>query len=281
MFILLLTSHFLVLGAIRAINMGPEASHHLIHIVADEKFDKTDLTFASKWVVGEFAERAWKYEQQQYISMLEKTVGAVKGYVFENVMHGTLAKGGEFDVVPLHLETLERGEEEKLVIQACTEFKTFTHDVAHYMTSTIKNTYLKPKSASFPVIDALKVPEIYFFQMTVSDDKEINADDLEDVFQQLGIPVLGQAGKDMRPSLYFVVDPDKYGKFMVRPAMKKLKSGQDGEERKVVWPPDPKKKEYVLSANTLAHTGGSLRLRLVWAHYSVGEGASACVKHTY
>ncbi|EFJ48504.1 hypothetical protein VOLCADRAFT_90793 [Volvox carteri f. nagariensis] len=121
-----------VLGAIRAIDMGPEASHHLIHIVAGEKFDKTDLTFASK-------------------------------------------RGGKFDVVPLYPETLQRGEEEKLVIQACTEFKSFTDDVAHYMTNTIKNTYLKPKSASFPLIDALK------------------------------------AGKDMKPSLYFVVDPDVYG----------------------------------------------------------------------
>ncbi|EFJ41608.1 hypothetical protein VOLCADRAFT_98334 [Volvox carteri f. nagariensis] len=135
----------------------------------------------------------------------------LKGYLFEAVMHAALATGGKFDVLPLDPKTLERGKEEKLDIPECKQYNIFTDNEVHGMMSTTMDTYLRPKSSNFPVIDALMVPAMYLFQMTVSAMKEINADDLEDVFKRLGISAPGQEGR--QPSLYFVVDPSVYNKF--------------------------------------------------------------------
>ncbi|EFJ39601.1 hypothetical protein VOLCADRAFT_100769 [Volvox carteri f. nagariensis] len=121
------------------------------------------------------------------------------------------------------------------------------------------DTYLRPKSSNFPVIDALMVLAMYLFQMTVSAMKEINADDLEDVFKRLGISAPGQEGR--QPSLYFVVDPSIYNKFKVRAGTKKRKAC---EEREAAWPPDPKKHErsadtrlYILRGCSSCSPGGS------------------------
>ncbi|EFJ39602.1 hypothetical protein VOLCADRAFT_100770 [Volvox carteri f. nagariensis] len=135
----------------------------------------------------------------------------LKGYLFEAVMHAALATGGKFDVLPLDPKTLERGKEEKLDIPECKQYNIFTDNEVHGMMSTKMDTYLRPKSSNFPVIDALMVLAMYLFQMTVSAMKEINADDLEDVFKRLGISAPGQEGR--QPSLYFVVDPSIYNKF--------------------------------------------------------------------
>ncbi|EFJ40377.1 hypothetical protein VOLCADRAFT_108167 [Volvox carteri f. nagariensis] len=200
-----------VRAAMDAIDMGPEASHRLVHIVPYDNFKEKRLTFASDWVAEEFTKRAWIDEQDQVKSLMEYSAEAVKGILFEKVMHGVLAMGGKFDVVPLHPETLERGEEEELDIQACTESLRFTDDEASDMMSSIKNMYLRPVSGNFPVIDALKVPEMHLFQMTISRSKVLNADELENVLKRLGIPAPGQEG--CQPSLYFVVHPGVYNKF--------------------------------------------------------------------
>ncbi|EFJ41034.1 hypothetical protein VOLCADRAFT_107868 [Volvox carteri f. nagariensis] len=207
-----------VRAAMDAIDMGPEASHRLVHIVPYDNFKEKRLTFASDWVAEEFTKRAWIDEQDQVKSLMEYSAEAVKGILFEKVMHGVLAMGGKFDVVPLHPETLERGEEEELDIQACTESLRFTDDEASDMMSSIKNMYLRPVSGNFPVIDALKVPEMHLFQMTISRSKVLNADELENVLKRLGIPAPGQEG--CQPSLYFVVHPGVYNKF------KELHGGQ-------------------------------------------------------
>ncbi|EFJ40385.1 hypothetical protein VOLCADRAFT_99824 [Volvox carteri f. nagariensis] len=200
-----------VRAAMDAIDMGPEASHRLVHIVPYDNFKEKRLTFASDWVAEEFTKRAWIDEQDQVKSLMEYSAKAVKGILFEKVMHGVLAMGGKFDVVPLHPETLERGEEEELDIQACTESLRFTDDEASDMMSSIKNMYLRPMSGNFPVIDALKVPEMHLFQMTISRSKVLNADELENVLKRLGIPAPGQEG--CQPSLYFVVHSGVYNKF--------------------------------------------------------------------
>ncbi|EFJ41652.1 hypothetical protein VOLCADRAFT_98349 [Volvox carteri f. nagariensis] len=183
----------------------------------------------------------------------------LKGYLFEAVMHAALATGGKFDVLPLDPKTLERGKEEKLDIPECKQYNIFTDNEVHGMMSTKMDTYLRPKSSNFPVIDALMVPAMYLFQMTESAMKEINADDLEDVFKRLGISAPGQEGR--QPSLYFVVDPSIYNKFKVRAGTKKRKAC---EEREAAWPPDPKKHErsantrlYILRGCSSCSPGGS------------------------
>ncbi|EFJ47478.1 hypothetical protein VOLCADRAFT_91833 [Volvox carteri f. nagariensis] len=223
--------------------MGPEASHHLVHIVADDKFEKK-LRFATKWAAGEFVKQALISEEQKLVSLLKLCDGGLKDLLYETIMHAKLAMGGKFNVVPLHPKTLERGNEEKLVIQACKKVRCFKDDISGM--NRARSVYLKSISSTFPVIDAVRVPELYLFQMSISATKEINADDLENMFERLGIPASGQEGPN--PSLYFVVHPDFYNTFKVQAAMKKWKSGQSDKVGKAAWPPNPKQVRVAIGA---------------------------------
>ncbi|EFJ42709.1 hypothetical protein VOLCADRAFT_107109 [Volvox carteri f. nagariensis] len=183
--------------AIGAVEMVPEASHPLLHIVANDAFKKQRLRFASNWAAGEFVKRALEFEKKKVISLLKTSNGGLNGMLYEPVMHAVLAAGGKFDVVPLDRETLERGNEEKLDIQPCKTVCWFKDNIS---------------------------------SVTVSESKEINAADLEKKLAQLGIP------DNPKPScsLFFVVSPDVYNTFKVRAATKKRKAGKDGE---AAWPP--------------------------------------------
>ncbi|EFJ39626.1 hypothetical protein VOLCADRAFT_108555 [Volvox carteri f. nagariensis] len=224
--------------AIGAVERVPEASHRLVHIVADDEFKKQHLRFASSWAADEFVKRALEIEKKKVISLLKMCDGGLKGLLYEPVMHAVLAAGGKFDVVPLDRETLERGNEEKLDIQPCKETSWFKDNISSV--SSVENVYYRPMASNFSVIDAVKMPEVYLFQITVSESKEINAADLEKKLAQLGIP------DNPKPSLFFVVSPDVYNTFKVRAATKKRKAGEDGE---AAWPPGTGEK-YPRSGNT-------------------------------
>ena len=50
--------------SVGSISTGPDVSHMLLHIVADENFKMQHLVFASKWVAEEFVKKAVHYELQ-------------------------------------------------------------------------------------------------------------------------------------------------------------------------------------------------------------------------
>ncbi|EFJ44144.1 hypothetical protein VOLCADRAFT_95607 [Volvox carteri f. nagariensis] len=79
--------------AIGAVGRGSEASHHLVHIVADDKFQNKRLMFATKWVADKFVKRALENEEQQLILLLKISDGGLKGMLYEPVMHAVVAMG--------------------------------------------------------------------------------------------------------------------------------------------------------------------------------------------
>jgi hypothetical protein len=115
-------------NSIGSISTGPEASHRLLHIVADETFEMQHLMFASQWVADEFAKKAMRDELQVgqqlprvgsclvlgfqsnkvytvehshhlrlsqlqgLISLLSSTSGSLRGSLYEPIMHAVLPK---------------------------------------------------------------------------------------------------------------------------------------------------------------------------------------------
>ncbi|KAG2446948.1 hypothetical protein HYH02_008102 [Chlamydomonas schloesseri] len=200
-----------------SISRRPEASHRLLHIVADEHFRKPYLVLASKWVAKEFAKKAVRDELQGLVRLLASTSGALKGMLYEATMHAVLSKGGRFTAAPISYdkELFVRGAEEDLVLTPCTEQESFKalSDTA---------TYYRPSSVTFPTGDAFKRSEdtCDLFQMTVANSKTLDAKTLSNLVNELKL----QQG--VTPRLLLVVHEDSYPTF-------KLAAGKD-------WPPKPK-----------------------------------------
>ncbi|KXZ41316.1 hypothetical protein GPECTOR_559g579 [Gonium pectorale] len=197
--------------SVGSISTGPETSHRLLHIVADEKFEMQHLVFASKWVAEEFVKQAVRNELQGLTSLLVSTSGALKGMLYEATMHAVLPKGGRFTAVPISYNkgSFQRGVEEELVFAPCTK-QEFFQDLPD--TTTVQ-TYYRPSSATFPTVDAFKCSEdtCDFFQMTVADSKKLDANKLSNLVTKLKLP------QDVTPRLLFVVHEDSYPTFKLAP----------------------------------------------------------------
>eukprot|EP00198_Chlamydomonas_reinhardtii_P009383 XP_001698720.1 predicted protein [Chlamydomonas reinhardtii] len=102
--------------SVGSISTGPDVSHMLLHIVADENFKMQHLVFASKWVAEEFVKKAVHYELQGLISLLLSTSGALNRTLYEAAAHAVLSKGGRFTAAPISYgrESFWRGVEEAL-----------------------------------------------------------------------------------------------------------------------------------------------------------------------
>ncbi|KAG2424297.1 hypothetical protein HXX76_014675 [Chlamydomonas incerta] len=205
-------------SSIGSISTGPEASHRLLHIVADETFRLGHLVFASQWVADEFAKKAMSDERQGLISLLSSTSGSVRGSLYEAIMHAVLPKGGSFTVAPIDGETWERqGMEEVLVLGRCTRTEAFKD----LQTAATEHVYYRPLSPTFETVDAFERGEktCDFFQMTVGSSKELDPRKLDSLLNDVQLPV------GVTPRLHFVVPEDSYPNF-------KLKAG--GKKN---WPP--------------------------------------------
>ncbi|PNW84002.1 hypothetical protein CHLRE_04g212200v5 [Chlamydomonas reinhardtii] len=109
--------------SVGSISTGPDVSHMLLHIVADENFKMQHLVFASKWVAEEFVKEAVHYELQGLVSLLVSTSGALKRTIYEAAVHAVLSKGGRFTAAPISYdrESFWRGIEEALEFVPCTK----------------------------------------------------------------------------------------------------------------------------------------------------------------
>ncbi|KXZ50580.1 hypothetical protein GPECTOR_16g755 [Gonium pectorale] len=206
-------------SSVGSISSAPEASHRLLHIVANGKnFKMQHLEFASKWVAEEFVKKATRDELQAVISLLASSSGALKGMLYEPVMHTVLSQGGCFTAVPVmydNTSTFWRGVEEKLVLDRCT-----TQEFFQVLPKIAKpQVYYRPSSPIFPTMDAFMcgTNTCDIFQMTVQDSKELDASKLNSLLHGLQLPA------KVTPRLHFVVPEDRYSDF-------KLKAGE-------IWPP--------------------------------------------
>ncbi|KXZ47445.1 hypothetical protein GPECTOR_35g883 [Gonium pectorale] len=179
-----------VQSGIGALEVGPEASHRVLHIVTKDDFKLSHLDFASSWVADAVIARATEEDFNRLASL-----------------------GGSFTVVPIHLNTLARDKAlEELSLPDCTvrRFK----DVAEISVAGFpEDVYFKPVKTNFPTVDSLlRVGKtLYLFQVTVSSSKTVSARALTDLYKSLGAKV-----EELELCLYYVVHPDNFESFKLR-----------------------------------------------------------------
>ncbi|KAG2439933.1 hypothetical protein HXX76_004052 [Chlamydomonas incerta] len=197
---------------VAAQDMGPEASHRVIHIMTDESCSVRQLVFASRWVAERFMANAAVEDEQGLVSLLHGSTGTFRGLVHEVWMHRTLPKGGEFTIAPVKLT----GDTMKLVREADCTLKlppckeaVFEEVVELAGERCAEGVYYKPASARFPLVDSLlRVGGVVnLFQMTVRLNKPVDFAALEGLLGDLGLT------PQQETRLIFVVPEDIYPDF--------------------------------------------------------------------
>ncbi|KXZ41098.1 hypothetical protein GPECTOR_804g31 [Gonium pectorale] len=181
-------------NAMGSISTEPEASHRLLHIVADEHFELQYLKFASEWVADEFVKKALRDERQNLISLMSSTAGAANGMIYAPMMHSVLAQRGV--------------KEEVLEFDPCTD----TEFIKDWPVDAKPGVYGRPVSPTFPTVDAFKLGKdtLDFFQITVDTSKDLDAGKLSDVLSNVLPP------RGVTPRLLFVVHGDRYRDFQLK-----------------------------------------------------------------
>ncbi|GLC41010.1 hypothetical protein PLESTF_001070800 [Pleodorina starrii] len=212
-------------AAICALDLAPEASHELLHIVASNKLRNVQLTFASQWVAEEIRKKASREDEMGLDCLVNATSGTRRGMLYEAVMHAVLAKGGSFTVAPVSLGDLERGEEQQHHLPVSKKTELFGDLKTVSGGKCLEKVYYKPSSPSFPVLDSFQCTGdiVNLFLMTVCNSKAMDAAALEDTLIKMGL----QAGKTSH--VFFVVPPEAYKGF-------KLKAAKGS------WPTGPKQR---------------------------------------
>ncbi|RHZ89298.1 hypothetical protein Glove_16g200 [Diversispora epigaea] len=199
-----------------------DMSHMLLHIHTNipdkvndirtsyiEKFLLFASEYVSKRVIDALIENHRKDLERFVISSSSiNEFGALRGYVFEDIAHRILQKGGRFNIRLLDSDstssTIEFPKRDKLVFNKINEIK--------------EGMYCQPKSKNFGSIDAIVAPDI-LFQMTVSSNQKnkknkkkiknpISINGLKNLADKLG----GESEKKYI-NFYFVLPKDKYNNF--------------------------------------------------------------------
>ena len=194
----------LVIKSFNGLNVLPNVSHKLVHIVADEKtLHKTETAWASVYVQQQTILQACQNDSFAVETFVKSAGGVseIAGYratVFEALFHSRLMKGGLFTV-----RDLETNESETVQFPCLLgKFEIFD-DLSEIMKEP-NHKYWRPASKSLPAIDALVQPNI-LHQVTVSSDHEINASGLLGALDVLSEP------EETR--FYFVLPEDTFKTF--------------------------------------------------------------------
>jgi len=155
-----------------------DVSNVLVHIVPNSDYKTYTLKIASQEIKILLAEVFEKKEKEKLCSFLAVTprlslTGRLQGDLFEGWTHRILRNGGTFEI-----RNLKNGKIEKpLVIPLCQD-----QQVENFSDKGTK-IYYRPLSENFPCIDSW-IPNIGFFQMTVSMQHPIKEDGLGSILSQ-------------------------------------------------------------------------------------------------
>ena len=194
----------LVIQSFNGLNVLPDVSHKLVHIVADKKtLNKTGTAWASVYVQQQTILQACEKESFAVKTFIKSAGGipeiaGYRGTIFEAWCHSRLMKGGLFTV-----RDLDKNESETVQFPCLLgKFEIFD-DLSEIMKEP-NHKYWRPASKSLPAIDALVQPNI-LHQVTVSSDHEINASGLLGALDVLSEP------EETR--FYFVLPEDTFKTF--------------------------------------------------------------------
>ena len=212
----------LVIQSFNGLNVLPDVSHKLVHIVADKKtLNKTGTAWASVYVQQQTILQACEKESFAVKTFIKSAGGipeiaGYRGTIFEALCHSRLMKGGLFTV-----RDLDKNESETVQFPCLLgKFEIFD-DLSEIMKEP-NHKYWRPASKSLPAIDALVQPNI-LHHVTVSGHHEISANGLLGALDVLSEPDHAR--------IYFVLPEGNYKTFTRQPIQGLQGLSEEAKER--------------------------------------------------
>ena len=200
------TNLSLLLDAVGEIDAAPEASHRISHIVTSAPYVDTTIAFGSDYITARVTAIILSRQRQELFTFVSRECNPlfaqIRGNCFEALAHETLAAGGNFRTRLL----TPPGSEDVAFGLAKTTVRRFPGKNPADLVSVrdfCAGDYCQPMISTFPVIDALVLPNM-LFQMTVSVQHAVDEPKLAQILEALSLDTA---------ELYFVVPPDKYDGF--------------------------------------------------------------------
>ncbi len=226
------------------VEKGDEISHLIVHYDVDLSYKKKSLCLGSTYITEKALERflsCQESELKRFLNFSEPTplLATLRGNLFEAYSHRLLAAGGKFAIRSLEggepLSELDGGEHlSELTLPKCkmTRF---------YKISECQNndSYYVPWNPNFPCIDSY-LPNIGFFQMTVSQSHPIKKAKMKDIIKDTkttkdiikDTKTTKDIIKDIKTTmLYFVVPKSLYKDFPLQKVSDKHESIIEKEDK--------------------------------------------------
>jgi hypothetical protein len=190
-----------------------EFSHKLL-VILPEGLEDYSLDFVSHETQVRVIEHYRKNASRKLREFLRITqgnpkLGALRGKFFEPHAHDVLCQGGKFSV-----RNLLSGEELNFTFaqRACSWYSRGNSTII-YESNTGTNPYSRPRSETQGGFDSFD--NVYFFQMTVSETKEVNMSFVEENLQDRKLPAPSE--NQVTVKLVIVLPDDTFPKF-IKPA---------------------------------------------------------------
>ncbi|RHZ89741.1 hypothetical protein Glove_11g65 [Diversispora epigaea] len=198
-----------IIGNIGNFDSKIDVSHRLIHITCNEKYLRTGVTFASKWVADNLLNRFELKCFEKVKSFLlrsgeQPAYSELRRQLFESYAHKILVRGNE----TYQIRNLEDGKVFQKHFIAC-EHVLFTQ-LSDINRTKHKGKYCQPTSKTFCAIDAFILGQSktinMLFQMTVSKNYPIKTCELKNIMN------IGTSYDSYE--FYFVVPPEIWNDFI-------------------------------------------------------------------
>ena len=196
--------------AAKKLNYNDDMPHSLLHFVVNEQFRVTGIVFASVHVSRTMLMRIAHKEKADVRRLVcategEKTYGALRGLLFEEVAHEVLQRGGAFPFVCLYTAAAAAAAAPATIennLKAVT-FRT----AEEFGAVAVPGVYARPEGKNFATVDAVIIPShvaapVMFLQMTVSTDHPIKHAALQRMRENLPAALKG------RPVQFVFVVPE-------------------------------------------------------------------------
>jgi hypothetical protein len=163
--------------------------HRLLHYIPKDDPTFATLRFGSYIIGKQIYDRLFAKLSRERAKLMHWLEGAGKsssfyGWLFENLVHEELIKGGKFPYIQLEEQ---RREEMLPVVPTVGHYQRFASNFTLEM--VFKNVYQIPKSQSFKSIDSyiLSKNGLFLFQITTSSNHPVNCAGLVELFANLGL----------------------------------------------------------------------------------------------
>ena len=195
-----------LMSSVGAIDSAPDASHRILHILTTPSYLRSSVQFGSSYIVASIAELFKKRQRADLFSFVSCETAPVyaklRGDFFEVLAHEIIAAGGVFRARGLSPVSSEA--DLMLMSMPLQRFSGKNPKVLEDLNALpVSPSYFQPYARTFPVLDALVLPNM-LFQMTVSVNHAVNESNLTEIIHYLKVNTI---------ELLFVVPPDKFDTF--------------------------------------------------------------------